>query len=242
VTAPFAGARSLITGGAGFIGSHLARRLVDLGSEVTVLDSFVPESGSNPANLGDVRLRMVIGDVRDEQAVREVIAGQQFIFNLAGQTGHMDSMRDPVLDLEVNSRAQLGLVEACRQHNPDVKLVFASTRQVYGRPRYLPVDERHPTRPVDVNGINKLSGESYHLLYNDVYGVRATVLRLTNTYGPHMRIKDARQTFLGIWVRLVLEGKPFEVWGGEQTRDFTYVDDAVDASRWSHCGTLPIWL
>jgi UDP-glucose 4-epimerase len=110
-----------------------------------------------------------------------------------------------------------------------VKVVFASTRQIYGKPDYLPVDERHPLRPVDVNGINKLAGEWYHILYNNVYGVRACALRLTNTYGPRMRVKDARQTFLGVWVRRLVEGQPFEVWGGEQLRDFTYVDDAVDA-------------
>jgi len=161
--------------------------------------------------------------------MRVIVRDQDFLFNLAGQTGHLDSMRDPQTDLEINSRAQLSILEACRGNNPDVRIVFASTRQLYGRPMYLPVDEAHPVHPVDVNGINKLSGEWYHLLYNDVYGLRASALRLTNTYGPHMRIKDARQTFLGIWIRRVVSGEPFEVWGGEQKRDFTYVDDAVNA-------------
>jgi UDP-glucose 4-epimerase len=123
----------------------------------------------------------------------------------------------------------LSILEACRKWNPDIKIVFASTRQIYGKPEYLPVDERHLVRPVDVNGINKMSGEWYHILYNNVYGVRACALRLTNTYGPRMRVKDARQTFLGIWIRLLLEGSPFEVWDGDQLRDFTYVDDAVNA-------------
>jgi nucleoside-diphosphate-sugar epimerase len=141
----------------------------------------------------------------------------------------MDSMHDPYTDLEINAKAQLYILEACRQCNPDIKLVYASTRQIYGRPHYLPVDEKHPLRPVDINGVNKLAGEWYHLLYNDVYGLRTSVLRLTNTIGPRMRIVDARQTFLGIWVRLLLEGKPFEVWGGQQLRDFTYVEDVVDA-------------
>jgi nucleoside-diphosphate-sugar epimerase len=151
------------------------------------------------------------------------------MFNLAGQTSHMDSMSDPHTDLEINAKAQLSMLEACRRHNPGIKVVFASTRQIYGKPDYLPVDEKHPLRPVDVNGINKMAGEFYHILYNNVYGVRAAVLRLTNTIGPRMRIKDARQTFLGVWIRLLLEGKSFEVWDGPQLRDFTYVDDAVEA-------------
>jgi len=141
----------------------------------------------------------------------------------------MDSMSDPDTDLEINCRAQLSILEACRRHNPRLRVVFASTRQIYGRPEYLPVDERHPLRPVDVNGINKLAGEQYHLLYSAVHGIRSTVLRLTNTIGPRMRVKDARQTFLGVWIKHVLSGEPFEIWGGDQLRDFTYVDDAVEA-------------
>ena len=141
----------------------------------------------------------------------------------------MDSMQNPYTDLDINCTAQLSILEACRKHNPDIRIVYASTRQLYGKPQYVPVDERHPIRPVDVNGINKLAGEQYHLLYHDVYGIQTSVLRLTNTIGPRMRIKDARQTFLGIWVKCLLDGKPFEVWGGEQLRDFTYVDDCVEA-------------
>jgi nucleoside-diphosphate-sugar epimerase len=147
----------------------------------------------------------------------------------------MDSMQDPFTDLEINARAQLSILEACRKHNVAIKIVFASTRQIYGKPDHLPVDETHLLRPVDVNGINKMAGEWYHILYNNVYGLRACALRLTNTYGPRMRIKDARQTFLGIWIRFLLEGKPFEVWGGEQIRDFTYVDDVVDALMLAAC-------
>jgi UDP-glucose 4-epimerase len=227
----FAGRRVLITGGLGFIGSHLACRLVDLGADVTLVDSLIPEYGGNIANVREFadRVRINISDVRDEHGFRYLVRGQDYLFNLAGQTGHLDSMRDPQTDLEINSRAQVSILESCRSNNPDVKIVFASTRQLYGRPEYLPVDEKHPVRPVDVNGINKHSAERYHLLYNDVYGIRACALRLTNTYGPHMRIKDARQTFLGIWVRRLVEGESFEVWGGGQRRDFTYVDDAVEA-------------
>ncbi len=159
-----------------------------------------------------------------------LIQGKDYLFNLAGQTSHLDSMTNPGNDLEINATAQLSILEACRKHNTAIKIVFASTRQLYGKPEYLPVDEAHPVRPVDVNGINKLAGEWYHLLYNNIYGIRACALRLTNTYGPAMRVKDARQTFLGIWLRNMIEGKPIFVFGdGEQLRDFNYVDDVVDA-------------
>jgi UDP-glucose 4-epimerase len=227
----FSGAKVLITGGLGFIGSNLARRLVDLGAAVTLVDSLVPEYGGNRFNIGGLedRVRVNISDVRDPYSLRTHLAGQDFLFNLAGQTSHLDSMEDPFTDLEINCRAQLSILETCRQFNPTARIVFASTRQIYGRPERLPVNERHPLRPVDVNGINKLAGEFYHRLYHDVYELPACVLRLTNTYGPRMRIKDARQTFVGVWIRLLLEGKPFEVWGGQQLRDFTYVDDCVEA-------------
>lgn len=227
----FAAKRSLITGGAGFIGARLARRLVALGSEVTVVDSLIPEYGGNLHNLHDVaaQVRVNISDVRDPYSMKYLVQGMDFVFNLAGQTSHLDSMLDPMTDLEINSRAQLSILEALRRHNPGAKVVFAGTRQIYGRPEYLPVDERHPVRPVDVNGIHKTAGEWYHLLYNDVYGLRACALRLTNTYGPGMRIKDARQTFIGVWIRHLLENRPFEVWGGAQLRDFNFVEDVVDA-------------
>jgi UDP-glucose 4-epimerase len=228
---PFAGARVLITGGLGFIGSNLAIRLAGLGAQVTLLDSLKPEYGGNLFNVAPVsdRVRVNISDVRDEHSLRYLVQGQNYLFNLAGQTSHLDSMLDPSTDLEINCRSQLSILEVCRHHNPQVRLVFASTRQLYGKPDYLPVDEKHPTRPVDVNGINKLAGEWYHLLYHQVYGIPTCCLRLTNTYGPRMRIKDARQTFVGIWIRRILEGQPFEVWGGTQLRDFTYVDDCVEA-------------
>jgi UDP-glucose 4-epimerase len=221
----------LITGGLGFIGSNLARRLVDLGARVLLVDSMIPQYGGNRYNIAGLEDRVAVdtSDVRDAQAMARLVQGQDYLFNLAGQTSHMDSMEDPHTDLEINCRSQLSILEACRRHNPQIKLVFASTRQIYGKPEYLPVDERHPQHPVDVNGINKMAGEWYHILYNNVYGIRGCVLRLTNTYGPRMRIKDARQTFLGVWIRLLVEGKPFEVWGGQQKRDYTYVEDAVDA-------------
>lgn len=221
----------LITGGLGFIGSNLARRLVNLGAKVTIIDSLIPEYGGNLFNIEDIKSKVLvnISDVRDPNSLRYFICGQDYLFNLAGQTSHLDSMEDPYTDLEINCQAQLSILEICRKYNPEIKIVFASTRQIYGKPDYLPVDEKHLLRPVDVNGINKMAGEKYHLLYNSIYGIRACALRLTNTYGPGMRIKDARQTFLGIWICLLLGGKPFEVWGGKQLRDFTYVDDVVEA-------------
>jgi len=228
----FAGADVLVTGGLGFIGSALARRLVELGAKVTLVDSLIPEYGGNVFNIHDIRDRVIVDltDVRDAAAMSSLIRKRQFLFNLAGQTSHLDSMIDPVTDLNINAAAQLHILEACRLHNRDLKIVFASTRQVYGRPQYLPVDEKHPIDPIDVNGINKLAGEWYHLLYNDVYRIRGCALRLTNTYGPGMRVKDARQTFLGIWIRRLIDQKPIQIFGsGTQRRDFNFVTDVVDA-------------
>lgn len=225
-------AKVLITGGLGFIGSNLARTLVAKGANVTLVDSLIPQYGGNQFNINDLYGKVTVNvcDVRDSFAMSYLLKDKDFLFNLAGQTSHMDSMTDPQTDLDINAGAQLSILEACRKVNPSIKIVFASTRQLYGKPEYLPVDEMHPVRPVDVNGINKLSGEWYHLLYNNVYGIKACALRLTNTYGPGMRVKDARQTFLGIWIRLLLDGKPIKVFGdGMQLRDFNYVDDCVEA-------------
>jgi UDP-glucose 4-epimerase len=228
----FSGKRILITGGLGFIGSSLARRLADAGARLLLVDSLIPDYGGNLFNIDGYadRVTVNIADVRDEYSMDYLVQGQDILFNLAGQTSHLDSMRDPYTDLEINVRSQLSILEACRKKNPGIKIVYASTRQFYGKPDYLPVDERHLLHPTDMNGVNKMAGEWYHIVYNNVYGIRATSLRLTNTYGPRMRVKDARQTFLGIWLKQVLSGEPILVYGdGQQLRDFNYVDDVIDA-------------
>jgi len=193
---------------------------------------LIPEYGGNLRNVHDIQGKITVSqsDVRDVEAINNLITGHDYLFNLAGQTSHLDSMHDPITDLDINAKAQLSILEACRKYNPDIRIVFASTRQIYGKPKYLPVDEKHPRHPVDVNGINKIAGEQYHILYQEVYDIASSVLRLTNTYGPRMRIRDARQTFLGIWIRNLLEGKPIQVFGdGKQRRDYNYVEDVLDA-------------
>jgi len=234
----YAGKRVAITGGLGFIGSNLARRLVELGSEVLLIDSMVPDYGGNLFNVADIRdrLRINFADIRDPYAMSYLVQGQDVLFNLAAQVSHIDSMRDPYTDLEINCRSQLSLLEACRRHNPTVKVVFASTRQVYGRPLRLPVDETHIAQPTDVNGVNKLAGEGYHLVYYHAYGIRTTVLRLTNTYGPRQLMKHNRQGFLPWFIRQVLDDEEIQLFGdGRQRRDFTYVDDAVEAFLLAGC-------
>lgn len=222
----------LITGGLGFIGSNLAIRLVEAGAKVTIVDSMIPSHGGNLFNIEPIkdRVRVNISDIRDIHGLRYLVRGQQYIFNLAGQVSHVDSMRDPNTDLEINSRSQLLLLECLRQENPDAKVILTSTRQVYGKPQYLPVDENHPVRPTDVNGINCFAGEWFHKLYWDVYGIRTCILRLTNTYGPRQLIRHNRLGFVGWFIRNILVGDKIQIFGdGSQLRDLTYVDDVVDA-------------
>ena len=228
----YRGKKVMITGGLGFIGSNLAHRLVELGAEVLIVDSLIPDHGGNLFSIEGIsdQLRVNIADVRDRNGMDYLVRGQEYIFNLAGQVSHMDSMRDPYTDLEINCRSQLSLLEACRYNNPTVKIVYASTRQIYGTPDYLPVDERHLVHPTDVNGINKMAGEWYHILYSNVYGVRATSLRLTNTYGPRQLVKHNRQGFIGWFIRLAVEGEQIPLYGdGKQLRDLNHVDDVVEA-------------
>jgi UDP-glucose 4-epimerase len=228
----FRGRRVMITGGLGFIGSNLARALVEAGADVLLVDSLIPDYGGNLFNIAGIedRVRVNVADVRQASTMNYLVRGREFIFNLAGQVSHIDSMRDPHTDLEINCRSQLTILEACRHHNPAAKVVYASTRQIYGKPDFLPVTEQHLVRPTDVNGINKAAGEYYHLVYNNVFGVRACALRLTNVYGPRQLIKHNRQGFIAWFIRLALEGREIQIFGdGSQLRDFVYVDDAVRA-------------
>ncbi len=228
----YQGRRIMITGGLGFIGSNLAHRLVALGADVLLVDSLIRDYGGNLFNIAGIedRVRVNVADVRQASTMNYLVQDRSLIFNLAGQVSHIDSMRDPHTDLEINCHSQLTLLEACRRWNPGAKVVYASTRQIYGRPDKLPVTESHLVRPTDVNGINKAAGEYYHIVYNNVFGVRACALRLTNIYGPRQLIKHNRQGFLAWFIRLALEGKEIQVFGdGSQVRDFVYVDDAVEA-------------
>ena len=228
----YAGKRVLVTGGLGFIGSNLAIRLVDLGAQVVLLDSMLPEYGASLENIAPIRhsVQINFSDVRDMHSLQYVVQDQDVIFGLAGQVSHSESMLDPFTDLEINCRSQLALLECCRKGNPEVKIVFASTRQIYGRPQELPVSEQHPLVPVDVNGINKLAADMYFTLYNGVYGTRTVSLRLTNTYGPRMDLKSDKKGFVGIFIRKALCGEQITIFGtGDQRRDFNYIDDVVDA-------------
>lgn len=224
--------RVVITGGLGFIGSNLAIKLVRLGARVTIIDSMIPEYGGNLFNINEIKNEVQINfsDVRDEHSMNFLVRDVDLMFNLAGQVSHVDSMQDPWTDLEINTKSQLSILEACRKYNPDIKIVFASTRQIYGKPEYLPVDENHPLRPTDVNGINKLAGEWYHVLYHNVYGVKTVSLRMTNTYGPRLLMKHNRQGFMGWFIRKVIDGEGVGIFGtGKQLRDLNYIDDVIEA-------------
>jgi UDP-glucose 4-epimerase len=228
----YRGRAVMITGGLGFIGSNLARLLADLGADVLLVDSLIPDYGGNLFNIDGFadRVRVNVADIRQQSTMNYLVRDRDVIFNLAGQVSHIDSMREPYTDLEINCRSQLTLLEACRHHNSRAKVVFAGTRQVYGRPDSLPVDESHLVRPTDVNGINKAAGEYYHLVYNNVFGIRACSLRLTNVYGPRQLISHNRQGFIGWFIRLAIEDRPIQIYGdGSQLRDFVFVDDAADA-------------
>ncbi|MDD4979758.1 MAG: GDP-mannose 4,6-dehydratase [Candidatus Omnitrophica bacterium] len=228
----FKGKNVMVTGGLGFIGSNLAHKLVEFGANVSLVDSLMPDYGGNLFNIHGIenKVSVNISDVRDENNMRLLVKEQDYIFNLAGQVSHLDSMKDPFTDLEINCRAQLSILEACKKNNRDAKIVFTSTRQVYGKPDYLPVDEKHLLHPIDINGINKMAGEWYHILYNNVYNIKTTSLRLTNTYGPRLLMKHNRQGFVAWFVRQAIENDEIKIFGdGNQIRDFNYVDDVVGA-------------
>ncbi|MFZ4828722.1 MAG: NAD-dependent epimerase/dehydratase family protein [Phototrophicaceae bacterium] len=226
------GKRVLILGGLGFIGSNLAIRLVELGADVTLVDSMLPQYGGNLANIEPIqgRCRINYADIRDPHTMNYLVQGVDIIYSLAGQTSHVESMTDPFTDLDINCRSQLSLLESCRKVNPTVTIVYGSTRQLYGRPQYLPVDELHPIVPVDVNGINKLAAEKYFTLYSQVYGMKCISLRLTNTYGPRQHLRGNKQGFVGIFIRMAISGETIKIFGdGQQRRDFNYIDDVVEA-------------
>jgi UDP-glucose 4-epimerase len=222
----------LILGGLGFIGSNLAIRCVESGASVTLVDSMLPKYGGNLHNIEPVRdrVRINFSDIRDPYSMDYLVRDQDVIYSVAGQTSHIESMREPVIDLEINCKSQLTLLESCRRHNPGVTIVYASTRQIYGKPRFLPVTEDHPLAPVDVNGVNKIAAEHYYTLYSNVYGMRCVSLRLTNTLGPRQQLRGNAQGFAGIFIRKALSGEPIQVFGtGMQKRDFNYIYDVVDA-------------
>jgi UDP-glucose 4-epimerase len=222
----------LITGGLGFIGSNLAIRLTKLGAHVTLVDSMTPAYGGNLFNIEPIRQQVQVNfsDVRDPHSMEYLVRNKHFLFNLAGQISHIDSMIDPLTDLDINTRAQVFILEACRKFNPAIRIIFASTRQIYGKPQYLPVDEQHPLHPTDVNGINNMAGEWYHTLYHNVYDMHTVSLRLTNTYGPRQLIKHNRQGFIGVFIRQLIQKEMVQIYGtGKQVRDMNYVDDVVDA-------------
>jgi UDP-glucose 4-epimerase len=222
------GRRVLVTGGAGFLGANLCLELAAQGARVTAVDAFLFGGGAHAANLDGADVELVRADIR-EVDMRPLCEGRGVIFNLAAQTSHMGGQRDPLSDIDVNAVAQVKLIAAAREAAADAIVVHASTRQFYGPPLYLPVDEKHPVAPPDANGVSKFAGEQYWMLENRVNGRPVVSLRLTNCYGPRLRIRDARQTFLANWLREVLRGQPFEVWGGAQLRDLTFVDDVTAA-------------
>lgn len=224
----WSGRKVFVTGGAGFLGSNLCHALAARGAKVTALDGFLFGGGANPRNMDGANVELVRGDIR-EIDLRNLCEGADVIFNLAAQTSHMGGQADPLVDIDINAVAQVRLIQAAREAAPDAIVVHASTRQFYGRVEKLPVDESQPVAPPDANGVSKFAGEQYWLLEHRVRNRPVVSLRLTNCYGPRLRIRDARQTFLGIWIRCVLEHRPFEVWGGAQLRDMTYVDDVSAA-------------
>lgn len=228
----FRGKSVLITGGLGFIGSTLAYKLVQSGAKVTAVDALIPEYGGNLFNIHGIedKVKINISDVRDRTSMNYLVQGQDYIFNLAGTLSHTDSMKDPFTDLEINCVAQLSILESCRKYNPKVKIVFAGTRGQYGKADYLPVDEKHLMHPTDVNGINNIAGEWYHILYNNVHGIKACSLRMTNTFGPRHQMRHHRQGIINWFIRQVIDGIKIKIYGdGKQIRDTNYVDDVVNA-------------
>lgn len=228
----FKNKKILITGGLGFIGSTLAHRLAKIEADIYLIDSLIPEYGGNNFNINGIedKVKVNIADVRDKHSMDYLVKDKDIIFNLAGTLSHIDSMNDPFTDLEINCMSQLSILESCRKNNRDIKIIFAGTRGQYGKADHLPVDEKHLMHPTDVNGINNIAGESYHILYNNIYGIRAVSLRLTNTYGPRHQMKHHKQGIINWFIRQLIEEQTIKLYGdGKQIRDINYVDDVVEA-------------
>ena len=230
IAGTYRGSSCLVTGGLGFIGSNLALALLEAGAETRVLDSLEPRHGGDRAHLAGSAAEVTIGDIADPALAAKLLDGVDFVFNLAGQVSHIDSITEPLRDLEINATSQLSLLETTRTVNPRARVVYSSTRQIYGRPRSLPVTEEHPIEPVDVNGVSKHAADRLHLIYHQVHELPATVLRLSNVYGPRQRLEGDHQGFLPVFVRRALAGEEIVLFGdGSQRRDCLYVDDAVSA-------------
>ena len=222
----------LITGGLGFIGSNLARRLLALGARVTIVDALLPGGGANLYNIDDIlyMVELHVADVSDCDTINKLVKKRDFVFNLIGHVSHIDSLRNPGLDMHLNCHCHLCVLEACRNHNPASPILYAGTRGQYGRADRLPVTEDHPLRPIDPNGANKLAAEHYHMVYHRLHGLRTCSLRLTNTFGPRHTMKTSRQGFLNWFIRLAMDDEALSIYGdGAQLRDFNYVDDVVEA-------------
>lgn len=222
----------MITGGLGFLASNLAHTLVELGAKVLLVDPMLPLYGGNYFNVESIRdrVRVNIADIRDAGAMNELVKGQDVIYHIGNQTSHVDSMTDPLLDVDINCRGNIIFLEACRQFAPEAKIVYAGTRGQYGRLQYVPVDEKHPSNPTDVYGINKHAGEQYMFTYGRIYGMPVTSLRINNSYGPRGQMKHGKYGILNWFLRLAMDGKAIQVYGeGQQLRDYNYVDDVTDA-------------
>lgn len=224
------GKRVLITGGLGFIGSNLAHRLVASGADVTLYDACLNPYGWNFANIKEIRknVRVVKGDVRDIKKTQKNIKGMDVVIDCAAQVSHTISVRDPFLDIDINCRGAMSVLEGCRK--ADAKHIYAGTRGQIGRLEYTPADEKHPSNPMDINGINKLAAEKYCLLYGRIYGLRTCSLRINNTYGPRCQVRHDDYGVINYFIRQAILGEQITIHGeGLQTRDYNYVDDVSDA-------------
>ena len=225
-------ARVLVTGGMGFIGSNLVIALVERGALVTVVDAQIAGCGADPRNLQSVReqIRISTDDMQDADRMAELIPEQDVIFNLAGEISHIRSITEPLRDLSINCAGQLQFLNLCRLLNPGATVIYASSRQVYGHPLYLPVDEKHPVNPVDFNGVHKHAAEQYHFLLRQQFHMHTICLRLGNIYGPRQALDQSGRGFIDVFIRASLSGEQITVFGdGKQTRSFSHVADIVGA-------------